>query len=145
MMDLDAARQLLACPVPVALAAKAFGCQPELLVPLAKDGAVALGEAFRLARRQAEERLRAIRFARRSAMMRARRSNERAARAFISPDRLALVLASLRAATSLACEDLATSLRPLAPRLADLASPAGEAVLEADLIAALRLARRAAS
>lgn len=132
MMDLVAARALLARPVPVALAARAFGCDPTLLAPLAQEGAVSLHEALAAARRQAEERLRSVRFARRSAMMRARRAAERAARAFVDRDRLALAVAALRASTSLACEDLAEKLRPLAPRLADMASRAGQAVLEVD-------------
>ncbi len=142
-MDLDAARALLVRPVPLALAARAFGCSPELLAPFAKDGAVSLGHAFAAARRQAEACLRAVRRAHRSALMVARRAAERTARAFTPVDRLVLVLAALRAAMAASCAALADRLRPLAPRLADLVARAGQAVIETDPAVGWRIARRA--
>lgn len=144
MMDLVAARALLARPVPVALAARAFGCDPTLLAPLAQEGAVSLHEAFAAARRQAEERLRAVRFARRSAFMRARLAAGRAARAFVDPARLSLALAALRAAVAVSCEDLAARLKPFAPRVAHLAERASKAVLTVDPATTRRPKRRAA-
>ncbi len=144
-MNLKDARQFLARPVPVAVAAKAFGCDLALLAPLMKDGLVILGEAFRLARRQAEARLRAVRFARRSAYMKGRRAAERAARAFVHRVHSARALKALRQAVASSCAALSYRLRPVAPRLADLAARAGEAVLEADPAAVLRPARRAGS
>jgi hypothetical protein len=143
MMDLQDARQLLARPVPVDLAAKAFGTHPDNLAPAVQEGLIALGDAFRLARREAEGRLRAVRRSRRSQMMVARRGAERAARAFVDRHRLALALAALRAAVVASCNALADRLLPYAPRLADLALRAGRAAFEADPAIALRPARRA--
>lgn len=141
-MDVDQARQLMARPVPLDLATRAFVVDPDLLVPETKDGMITLGRAFVLARRQAETRLRSARFAHRSAYMRIRRAAERATRAYVDPARLAATMAAFRAAVALAFEDLAARLRPFAPRVAHLADRAAKVVLTVDPATARRPKRR---
>lgn len=141
-MNLEDGRQLLALPVPLALAARAFCYSLVLLAPAVEDGQMALGEAFRLARRQAEECLRAIRFAHRSVLMISRRAAEWAACAFVGTDRLAFALVAHKAALAASCDDLTDRLPAIAARLADLAQRVAQAVVEADLAAIVRPTQR---
>jgi hypothetical protein len=143
-VNVEDARQLMARAIPVDLATRAFGVDLDLLRSEAKDGMITLGRTFALARRQAEARLRAVRFAHRSAFMRARLAAGRAARAYVDPARLALALTAFRVAVAASCEDLADRLRPFLPRLADLADRAAKAVLTVDPATARRPAGRAA-
>lgn len=109
-------------------AASFFGCSVRLLLPLAKGGTVTLTEAFCAVRRDAESRLRAIRFARRSAYMKARRGLEREAKRLVERAFATGAREALRGAVAALLEALAIILSPIDPCLSARARRAVQAV-----------------
>lgn len=109
-------------------AASFFGCSVRLLLPLAKGGTVTLTEAFGAVRRDAEARLRAIRFARRSAYMKARRGLEREAKRLVERAFALGAREALRGAVAAILEALAVILSPIDPCLSARARRAAQAV-----------------
>lgn len=109
-------------------AASFFGCSVRLFLPLAKGGTVTLEEAFGAVRRDAEFHLRAIRFARRSAYMKARRGLEREAKRLVERAFATGAREALRGAVVAILDVLAVILSPIDPSLSARTRRAAQAI-----------------
>lgn len=127
-MSDDTATRFMLRRLLIEQAASFFGCSVRLFLPFAKGGTVTLTEAFGAVRRDAEARLRVIRFARRSAYMKARRGLEREAKRLVERASATGTGEALRGAVVAHLEALAVILSPIEPCLSARARRAAQAV-----------------
>lgn len=146
MDDLTRARTLLSRPIPAALAARLFDVKPSAFASIPPDR-LTLAVAFDLLRRDVEGRLRVIRAAHRSRLMKARRAAEAVVATVVTRAAVSAALAALGAEVGLILHDLAAKLALLDPHAAARALAARQAVKAAveDQVARVRQGRRRAA